>query len=113
MHPTQEQRRELIADQLRDTPEHSNVRIATALGVDKNTVKSVRGDLESGCEIHTLARTVSADGKSYPFRTSTTMARDKTEEKQAIRNLGLLDAGDAPGGRGRSARSNSPRYCPQ
>lgn len=42
-----EQRRELVADQLRETPAWSNRRVAKALGVTHPTVASVRVEMES------------------------------------------------------------------
>lgn len=62
----QEQRRELIREQLRETPEISDRQIARELGVDKNTVNARRVEMESGGEIHHLDTTVGADGKQYP-----------------------------------------------
>ena len=50
-HLTHEQRRELIADQLKATPQWSDKRIADGLGVSKNTVASVREELEANLSI--------------------------------------------------------------
>ena len=65
-HLTREQRRELIAEQLRETPERSNRLIAEALGVSHPTVATVREEMESGGKIYHLDKTVGADGKTYP-----------------------------------------------
>lgn len=65
-HLTQEQKRELIREQVRETPERSNRQIAGALGVSDKTVGSVRSELESGAEIPHLDRVEGPDGKSYP-----------------------------------------------
>src|SRR5262245_22374308 len=46
-HLTPEQRRKVIADQLRETPDRSNRQIAEALGVDHKTVGSVKSELVS------------------------------------------------------------------
>jgi ParB-like chromosome segregation protein Spo0J len=59
-----EQKREVIADQLRETPDWSLRRAAKMLGVDHKTVASVRGDLHSTGEIPQFDRTVGLDGKS-------------------------------------------------
>ena len=59
----QEQRRELIADQLGETPERSNRWIGKQLGVEHATVAAVRRNLESTGEIPQLDRTVGLDGK--------------------------------------------------
>jgi ParB-like chromosome segregation protein Spo0J len=59
-----EQKREVIADQLRETPDWSLRRTAKMLGVDHKTVASVRGDLHSTGEIPQFDKTVGLDGKS-------------------------------------------------
>ena len=63
---TQEQRRELIADQLEESPNRSNRVIAKALGVHHATVAAVRAELESTGQIIQLERTVGHDGKCRP-----------------------------------------------
>jgi N6-adenosine-specific RNA methylase IME4/ParB-like chromosome segregation protein Spo0J len=63
-HLNQQQRRELIAAELRDKPERSNRRVAAALGVDDKTVGVVREELISTAEIPQLTSTVGADGRS-------------------------------------------------
>jgi ParB-like chromosome segregation protein Spo0J len=63
-HLTRDQVRTLIADQLRDTPEWSNRRIAGSLGVDDKTVASVRVGLVATAEFPQLDKTVGADGKA-------------------------------------------------
>ena len=67
-HLTQEQRRGLIADELRERPERSNNQIATALGVSDTTVGTVRRELESISQIGKLKTTIGADGKSRPAK---------------------------------------------
>ena len=66
----------LIADQLRDTPEQSNRAIGATLGVSDNTVRAIRGELESGAQIAHLDQRVGKDGKAQSAHKSTTMARD-------------------------------------
>ncbi|GJH22242.1 hypothetical protein CBA19CS22_36890 [Caballeronia novacaledonica] len=63
-HLTQAQRRELIASQLRETPQQSNNAIAKALGVSDMTVNAVRIDLESTSQIRKLEKRTGADGKA-------------------------------------------------
>jgi N6-adenosine-specific RNA methylase IME4 len=63
-HINQAQKRELIADQLKATPEKSNRDIASTLGVDHKTVISVRESLERTWEIPKLKKTVGKDGKA-------------------------------------------------
>jgi hypothetical protein len=65
-HLTRAQVRQLVADQLRDTPEWANSRIGSALGVDSKTVASIRAGLEATSEIPKLDRLIGADGKSRP-----------------------------------------------
>ena len=62
-----EQKRELIADQLRETPDKSLRWVAKMLGVHHATVGSVRGEMQSTGEIIQLDRTVGQDGK-VPLR---------------------------------------------
>jgi hypothetical protein len=65
-HLTREQIRDLIAEQLKDSPDWADNRIAEELGVDGKTVGSVRDDLESTSEFPKLDRLVGKDGKSRP-----------------------------------------------
>jgi hypothetical protein len=67
-HLTQQQRRDLIAADLKDRPERSNRRVAADLGVDHKTVGAVRDNLEAGGEIPQLKNTVGSTGKSYPAK---------------------------------------------
>ena len=63
------QKRQIIADQLRETPEKSARWIGKMLGVSPQTVTSVRVELQSGAQIEHLDRIVGQDGKSYPVPT--------------------------------------------
>jgi ParB-like nuclease domain len=63
-HLSRDQVRQLIADQLKDTPEWANRRIGRELGVDHKTVGAVRGGLGSTGEIPQLEKTVGDDGKA-------------------------------------------------
>jgi ParB-like chromosome segregation protein Spo0J len=65
-HLTREQVRRLIAEQLKDSPDWADNRIADELGVDGKTVGAVRDDLEATSEIPKLDRLVGKDGKSRP-----------------------------------------------
>lgn len=60
------QKRQLIADQVRETPNWSFRRVGKMLGVDGKTVASVRAEMEATAEIPQLGRTVGLDGKSRP-----------------------------------------------
>jgi ParB-like chromosome segregation protein Spo0J len=77
---SREQRRTLIAEELRDNPERSNRQIAEALSVDHKTVGAARERLQSTGEIPQLAKTTGADGK----------ARRRPHGRKSIN----IDAGD-------------------
>ena len=61
-HLNRDQKRELIAEQLKEAPERSNRQVAEGLGVDDKTVGTVRRDLEAGAEIPHHAERVGKDG---------------------------------------------------
>ncbi len=58
-----DEKREVIADQLRETPDWSLRRTAKMLGVDHKTVGSVRDDLHATGEIPQFDKTIGLDGK--------------------------------------------------
>jgi hypothetical protein len=60
-----EGKRQIIADQLQETPNWSLRRVGKMLGVDGKTVASVRAELESGAEFPHLDWAVGLDGKTY------------------------------------------------
>jgi hypothetical protein len=60
---SQEQKRELIRDQVRETPERSNRQIATTLGGSHPTVASVRDELESTGKVFQSDAREGADGR--------------------------------------------------
>lgn len=64
-HLSREQKRELIAGQLKDTPERSNRQVAASLGVDHKTVQAVRSEAEGIGEIPQCDRETK-DGRTYP-----------------------------------------------
>ena len=65
---SRDEKRRLIADQLRESPDKSLRWIAKMLGVHHTTVGSVRHELFSTGGISQLDRTVGTDGKSRPAR---------------------------------------------
>ena len=67
-HLNQEQMREIIAGQLRDTPNWANNRIAQELGVDSKTVAAIREKLEATSEIPKFDRLIGTDGKERPVK---------------------------------------------
>lgn len=64
-HLTRERRRELIEDQLRETPADSDRAIAKSLGVDHKTVGAARRELEGSGEIPHLDQRTGINGKPY------------------------------------------------
>jgi ParB-like chromosome segregation protein Spo0J len=61
-HLSSEQKRQLIADQLEETPDWTNRRVAKMLGVSHPTVADVRAELDSVGKIYQLDRRVGSDG---------------------------------------------------
>lgn len=82
-HLNQEQRRGLIADQLRQTPQFSDRRIANELGVDNKTVGSVRQVLIETEEIPQSQSTVAVDGS------------ERITRKPQLVKVKLIDDSDA------------------
>lgn len=72
-----DQKRQLIADQLREAPERTNRWIAKMLGVTHPTVGSVRAEMEAVGKIYQQDRRVGNDGKEYKG----TKARDYWGER--------------------------------
>lgn len=62
-HLDRDQKRALIAQQLRETPQLSNRQIAESLGVDHKTVAAERDELVATGEIPQLDKTIGADGR--------------------------------------------------
>lgn len=62
----QEQRRELIREQLRETPEISDRQIATMLGTSHPTVAKQRQGMEESGELERFTSSIGADGKERP-----------------------------------------------
>ena len=67
-HLNRKQVREIIAEQLKDTPTWANNRIAQVLGTDSKTVKVIRERLERTSEIPKLDKLIGADGKTRPVK---------------------------------------------
>lgn len=67
-HLTSEQKRQVIADQLRETPSISSRAIAARLGVDDKTVAKVRRELIDGAEIPHHEEVEGRDGVRQPAR---------------------------------------------
>ena len=65
-HLTQEQKRGLIRDQLKATPEQSDRQIAQALGVHHTTVATQRKELEGSGDVAKLATSIDTLGREQP-----------------------------------------------
>ncbi len=65
-HLTSGQKRELIRDQLKTTPEQSDRQIAKALGVDNSTVSAHRKEMVEKGELLESNSSIGADGKERP-----------------------------------------------
>jgi hypothetical protein len=80
---TQEQKRQLIADQLQETPERSNRWIGKQLGVHHATVASVRGEMEGTGQIIQFDKTFGRDGKERPAMRLPDVVHRPPAERQA------------------------------
>src|SRR4051794_10732369 len=101
---TRQQRRDLIAAELRRDPRQSNRLLAELIGVDKNTVQAVRELLIAGGEIHHVGARDGKDGKVY--RPASIIAHTPAAARKAQQVL--LELGDdAPEGQHLSPRDAS------
>lgn len=80
-HLDREQRRTLIAHELRDRPEASNRSIANGLGVSHNTVNSVRDEMESTGQIDQLP---ARQGRDRRVRRITQFVPATPEEERGL-----------------------------
>jgi DNA modification methylase len=80
---TQEQKRQLVADQLQETPERSNRWVGKQLGVHHATVASVRSEMESVGQIIQPEKHVGADGKTYKATKPTPVVHRSAADRQA------------------------------
>lgn len=101
-HLSAEQRRTVIAEELKDSPERSNRQIAAEYSTSHVTVGKVRDELVSTGQIDQLDRTIGADGKSRPVTRSlpspaifTTTAKD---EHKAVALIDTLHGSAVPNG---------------
>jgi len=86
-----EEKRALIEDQLRETPDKSLRWVAKMLGVHHATVGSVRGELESVGQIIQQERRVGIDGKSYrATKPLKIIPRSEVERKARIEAATLI-----------------------
>lgn len=91
---SQEQRRELIRQQLRETPEKSDRQIAAGLGVTNKTVAAQRKGLERTEEIPQLKTNIGADGKERPRqvqRKPVSIFNPSKREERAVQNPAVVE----------------------
>jgi hypothetical protein len=91
---SQEQKRQLIADQLRETPGRSNRWIGKQLGVHHATVASVRSEMEGTGQIIQFEHTVGEDGKGRPATRQPQVVHRPPAERQARIAAATLVHGD-------------------
>ena len=80
-HLTSEQKRGLIREQLKSTPEQSDRQIAKALGVSHPTVAVQRFDMEESGELEKFTSSIGADGKERPRKPVSVFNPTKREER--------------------------------
>ncbi len=89
-HLSADQKRQIIADQLCETPDRTNRFIAKMLGVHHATVASVRGEMESE-EVVWDERRVGSDGKSYkPTKSLKAVPRSSVERQTRLDAVTLI-----------------------
>lgn len=91
---SQEQRRELIRQQLKETPEKSDRQIAAGLGVDNATVSRHRKQMEADGQLLQCNSSIGADGKERPrqvARKPVTIFNPTKREERAIQNPAVVE----------------------
>jgi len=91
---SREQKRELIADQLCESPDRSNRWVAKQLGVHHATVASVRAVLETNGQIDAGSERLGNDGKVQPARKNNRPVLRTAEEQQARIDATTIIHGD-------------------
>lgn len=98
-HLNSEQKRELIREQLRETPERSDRQIATGLGVSDKTVGSQRKEMERTAEIPQLSTNIGADGKERPRQVERKQPEPVVLEEPVVdKNKGHVNLDDVAAG---------------
>jgi site-specific DNA-methyltransferase (adenine-specific) len=91
-HLNRTQRRELIAVYLKADPAINDNHLGEVIGVSKNTVASVRDELESTCQIDKLPMRQGRDGKDRPAKYRRIMASTPNETEKALAAINDLPA---------------------
>lgn len=93
-HLTQEQRRELIRQQLKETPEKSDRKIAAGLGVSQTTVGTQRKSMEEIGQLSKLDSSIGLDGKERPRqvqRKPVSVFNPSKREERAMQNPAVVE----------------------
>jgi len=108
-HLTREQRRELLAESIRNDPDLSDRQHAERVGTSKNTAAAVRGVLESTGQVDQLTERTGADGKARPAHvTTTTRTTEATKvERDVDLDTGEILDGGLAGKAGRAAADDA------
>jgi hypothetical protein len=93
-HLTTEQKRQVIAAVLKADPSRSNRQVAGKVGVNHETVGTVREDLEGRGEIRHVETTTDTKGRKQPVKKRTAPARQAAEEANGQRSPLQLVAPD-------------------
>jgi hypothetical protein len=80
---SQEQKRQLIADQLRESPGRSNRWVGKQLGIHHATVASVRAEMENTGQIIQCAKRLGEDGRVQPAHREKAVVHRSPAERQA------------------------------
>lgn len=93
-HLTQEQKRELVREQLKETPEKSDRQIAKDLGVSPTTAGTVRKQMEQTGELSKLDSSIGMDGKERPRqveRKPVSVFNPTTREAKSLQNPEVVE----------------------
>lgn len=93
-HLTQEQKRGLICEQLKETPEKSDRQIGRELGVAGNTVTAQRKKMERTAQIEQLKTSIGADGKERPRKVEhkpVSVFNPTTREAKSLQNPEVVE----------------------
>jgi DNA modification methylase len=80
---TSEQKRQMVADQLQETPERSNRWVGKQLGVHHATVAAVRAGMQSTGQVIQLSKTLGADGRYRPASKLLPVINRLSEDRQS------------------------------
>ncbi|MCD8207063.1 MAG: ParB N-terminal domain-containing protein [Bacteroidales bacterium] len=92
-HLNQEQRRSLIREQIKATPEKPDYQIAQDLGVDHKTVTAQREKLESDWEIPNHSTVVNSQGRERPrhYSKPVTVYNPSNRDSEALKDPDIVE----------------------